>query len=320
MIRVLVTGANGFVGSALLDELCGDDRFVALGSVRSEGFAGPKDCAEIAVRNLEPDTDWRGVLSGVNALVHTAARVHVMNASEADSLALYRRVNVDSTVNLARQAADSGVRRFVFVSSIKVNGERTCANRPYSATDYPAPVDPYGISKLEAEIALRRVVENTAMELIIVRPPLVYGPGVKANFLTMMKWVYRGVPLPLAGTDNRRSLIALDNLVDVLIQCLVHPKAAGRVFLVSDAEDLSTTELIIRVGDALSRPARLFGAPHGLLRTFGRLAGKEEQIGRLMDSLQVDVTDTLNTLGWQPVISVTEALNQTADAFLESLK
>ncbi len=251
------------------------------------------------------------MLSRVDAIVHLAARVHVMNDTASDPLTEFRRVNVDGTLNLARQAAAAGVRRFVFVSSVKVNGEETLPGKPFSAADAPAPVDPYGISKFEAERGLLQLASETGLEVVIVRPPLVYGPGVKANFEKMVRWLAKGMPLPLGGVHaNRRSLIGLDNLVDLLTVCLRHPAAAGHVFMASDGEDLSTTDLLRRLGKAMHRPARLVPVPPALLELGGRLLGREDVVRRLTGSLQVDIGKTRQVLGWEPPVAVDEGLQR----------
>jgi nucleoside-diphosphate-sugar epimerase len=314
--RVLVTGATGFVGRAVLSRLGRDGAYRALGSVRRRGVGDPDGVELVAVGELEADTNWAAALHGVDAVVHTAARVHVMRESATDPLAEFRRVNVAGTLALARQAAAAGVRRFVFVSSIKVNGEGTGPRRPYRADDPPAPVDPYGVSKLEAEQGLRLVAADSGMDVTIIRPVLVYGPGVKGNFLTMLKWIAAGVPLPLGRIDNARSLVALDNLVDLIVCCLDHPAAAGGTFLVSDGDDVSTTVLLRRLGEALRRPARLLPVPAGLLLAAARLSRSEAIADRLCGSLQVDIEHTRTRLSWVPPVSMNDALRRTADHFI----
>lgn len=315
-MRVLVTGATGFIGGALFRRLDADNEFAVTGSVRRSAQADGRQ--SLSAGTLDPDTDWSDMLRDIDGLLHTAARVHKMGDSAADSLALYRRTNVIGTLNLAQQAAAADVRRFVFLSSIKVNGERTPRGQPFTPGDGPAPVDPYGLSKWEAEQGLMKLARETGMEVVIVRPSLVYGPGVKANFRELMRWVRRRWPLPLAGVDNRRSMIALDNLVDLLVECLVNERAGNRVFLAADGQDLSTPNLLRLVGDAMSRPARLYPMPNRLLQVTARLLGKGEQLARLLESLQVDVRDTREVLGWLPPLGVEEALNKTVQAFLES--
>lgn len=249
-------------------------------------------------------------------MVHAAARVHVMDDRASDPLAEFRRINVQGTLNLARQAAAAGVRRFVFISSIKVNGEATKLGIPFSADDIPAPLDPYGVSKMEAEQGLREIAAQTGMEVVIIRPPLVYGPGVKANFRAMMHWLTRGVPLPLGAIHNRRSLVALDNLVDLIVSCLDHPAAANQTFLVSDGEDLSTTQLLRRMGRALGKPVRLIPVPPALIKVGATLMGKRAVAQRLCDSLQVDISKTRQLLGWSPLLSVDEGLKKAAQGYL----
>ncbi len=270
------------------------------------------------VPEIGGDTDWSGVVRGVTAIVHCAARVHVMNESETDPLSAFRRVNVQGTLQLARQAANSGVRRFIFISSIKVNGEATLPNAPFAATDRPAPIDPYGVSKMEAEQQLRELSSATGMEVVIIRPTLVYGPGVKANFLSMMRWLDKGVPLPLGSIDNRRSLVALDNLVSLILTCVDHPAAANETFLVSDGEDLSTSELLRRMALALDKPARLLPVPVWLLEATAALLGKRALSKRLCGSLQVDIGKTRSLLNWNPPLGVDEALSKVAKHYMET--
>lgn len=266
--------------------------------------------------SLSSETDWTVALRSVGQVVHLAARVHVMNDKSSDPMAEFRRVNVEGTGSLARQAAAAGVRRFVYISSIKVNGEFTEVGLPFTADDAPAPEDPYGVSKHEAEQALRQIAADTGMEVVIIRPPLVYGPGVKANFESMMRWLSRGVPLPLAAvTQNRRSLVALDNLVDLIMTCLSHPAAANQTFLVSDGEDLSTADLLRRMGTALGYPARFVYVPLSMLKLGARLVNKPGIYQRLCGSLQLDIANTRRLLGWSPPVSVDEGLRRAAEGF-----
>lgn len=270
----------------------------------------------VTIDGLASDTDWSEALKNVEQVVHLAARVHVMNDKSPDPLAEFRRVNVEGTAALARQAAVAGVRCFVFLSSVKVNGEFTEVGKPFTADDVPAPEDPYGVSKLEAEQLLRQIAGETGMEVVIIRPPLVYGPGVKANFESMMRWLARGVPLPLAAvTENRRSLVVLDNLVDLIVTCLNHPAAANQTFLVSDGEDLSTAQLLKRMGAAMGHPARLFYVPPALLKLGATVLNKPGIYQRLCGSLQLDITKTRQLLGWTPTVSVDEGLRRTAEGF-----
>ena len=306
---ILVTGANGFLGQALSLELK-KRQFTVRRALRSEAKEG-----EVSVGDIGPDTNWDAALVGVDLIVHTAARVHVMHDTADDPLSQYREVNVEGTLNLARQAAATGTRRFIFISSIKVNGESTSPGKPFIADDQPNPEDPYGVSKWEAEVGLHQLSRETGMEVVIIRPPLVYGPGVKANFLRMMCWISRGLPLPLGRIDNKRSLVALANLVDLIITCFEHPAAANHIFLAGDGEDVSTTELLQGIGKALGKPARLFPCPNSLLSFAATLLGKRDMVQRLNGSLQVDISAARSLLGWKPPLSLDEGLYQVAQDF-----
>lgn len=305
--RVLVTGASGFVGSAVVDRLIRESiAVVAAGRV---AVSPPRTGKSARTGDLGPVTDWTAALEGCTAVVHCAARVHVMRDGSSDPLAAYRVANVAGALALAEQAAAAGVRRFVFMSSIKVNGEATRPGEPYRATDRPNPVDPYGVSKLEAEQALQRLAATGAIDLVIIRSPLVYGPGVKANFLSMARWISRGVPLPFGGiTANRRSFIALENLVDLIVTCVTRDEAVGQTLLVSDGEDLSTAELVRRTARALGVPARLLPIPAGALALAARLVGRADLWQRLGGTLQVDSMPTRQLLNWTPPVSVDEGL------------
>lgn len=308
---ILVTGASGFVGRTLCTELLTRGFTVRATSRRPAAGCLP-------MGSLSPSTDWTEALQGVDRVVHLAARVHVMDDHASDPLAEFRAANVAGTLGLARQAAGAGVRRFVFVSSIKVNGESTPEGQPFTADDAPAPQDPYGVSKLEAEQGLQLLAAETGMEVVVVRPPLVYGPGVQANFRNMLRVLQKGVPLPLGGVRNRRTLVALDNLVDLLALCLDHPGAANQVFLAGDGEDLSTPELLSRAARALGTRARLIPVPPALLLLMARLAGKAGVAQRLCGSLQLDISKTRHLLGWTPKVGVDEALRRTAQSFVKS--
>lgn len=314
-MRVLVTGASGFVGSAVLKHLA-DQGHEVRGAYRHGVPPSPTGADGILVGDMGDAQDWRAALAGVSAVVHTAARVHILSDKSSDPLHDFRRVNVKGTADLARQAAVTGVRRFVFLSSVKVNGEFTEAGQPFTADDVPAPEDHYGVSKHEAEQVLRQIAAETGMEVVIIRPPLVYGPGVKANFESMMRWLARGVPLPLAAVnENRRSLVALDNLVDLIVTCLNHPAAANQTFLVSDGEDLSTAQLLKRTGTAMGHPARLFYMPPTLLKLGATVLNKPGIYQRLCGSLQLDIAKTRQLLGWTPPVSVDGGLRRAAEGF-----
>ena len=315
-MKILVTGGSGFLGGALCSSLIKKGELVksALRSTnnRIEG-------AEVVViDNIDAHTNWIEALHGVYVVVHLAARVHVMNEEAADPLFEFRRVNVDGTLNLARQASEAGVRRFVFISSIKVNGECTDLGHPFTADQIPVPGDPYGVSKYEAEMGLWALSEKTGMEVVIIRSPLVYGPGVKANFMSMMNWLWRGVPLPLGGvTKNRRSFVFIDNLVSMIIACINHPAAANQTFLVSDDEDLSTAGLLDRMALALGCSSKLITVPTALITLGAKLIGRSDISQRLCGSLQVDIKKTKDLLGWSPPVSVNEGLCKTAAHFLK---
>ncbi len=304
-VKILLTGANGFVGSATAQALL-RSKFEVLQAVRQSANLG-----EIAIGAVDDDTDWNQALIGCHVVIHCAARVHVMQDSVSDPLTEYQKVNTAGTLNLARQAARAGVKRFVFLSSIKVNGEATRLGAPYTDHDASSPEDAYAISKAEAEIGLRLLMHETGMEVVIIRSPLVYGPGVKGNFASLLHWVSRGLPLPLgAVTTNRRSLVALDNLVDLIVTCVDHPKAANQTFFVSDGDDLSTADLLRRIGKALNRPTHLFPVPLSILKSASSLLGKRAVAQRLLGSLQVDICKTCILLDWKPPVSVDDGLRR----------
>lgn len=309
---VLLTGATGFVGAALIERLArmGDGRIRAC--TRDAGAVFPDTVETFVIDDLSSQTCWDHAFDSVNVVVHAAARVHVMNETAADPLQEFRRVNVDGTLHLARCAARAGVRRFVFISSIKVNGEATLPGQAFSESDVPAPSDPYGISKLEAEQGLFALAQETGMQVVVIRPPLVYGPGVGANFLSMMRWLRRGVPLPLGAIKNRRSLVALGNLADLVVVCAEHPAAANQVWLAADGEDLSTSQLLRRMGQALGKPARLLPVPAWMLYAACAVIGKRGFAQRLCGSLQVDISKARQLLGWVPPLSVDEGLRRAA--------
>jgi UDP-glucose 4-epimerase len=281
-------------------------------AVRERALAGQFSTGDLAL-----PTDWAPALAGCDAVVHLAGRVHQMQEGKQDVLPLYRAVNRNATLTLAQAAAASGVRRFIFASTVKVNGEAS-AMRPFSSADRPAPTDPYAQSKWEAEQSLREFCQGADMEFVIVRPPLVYGPGVRANFLRLMQLVRSGVPLPLGAVRNRRSMVGIGNLVDFLLLCIDHPAAANATWMVSDHHDVSVAELIGAIAAAMDKPARLLPVPAGLLSAAAALLGKRTAAARLLDSLQVDITPALQRLGWQPPVEFQAGIAQTVEHFLRT--
>jgi nucleoside-diphosphate-sugar epimerase len=315
-MRVLLTGATGFVGRQMLANLANTPGMSVRAAVRDSGVKLPPGTEICPLGDFEYVRDWSSALQACDAVVHLAARVHVMHESAADPAAAFRRINTAATLALARQAAQAGVRRFVFLSSVKVNGASTVAGRSFSAQDAPRPADAYAVSKLEAELGLREMAAHGALEVVIIRPPLVYGPRVRANFLSLLRWVDRELPLPLAAISNRRSLVSVWNLCDLLGEVLVNPRAAGGVWMVSDGEDLSTPALVRRMARAMDRRARLLAVPLRVLRVCATVAGRRAELARLCESLTVDTSRTRADLNWQPRVSVDEGLRRTAAWYL----
>lgn len=314
-MAVLITGASGFVGRALWGSLVQRAReFRPAVRVGSESIGGAIPCV---IGDIGAHTDWSPVLDGASHVVHLASRVHVMNESNDNDAALYHETNTFGTLRIAQQAADAGVRRFVFLSSVKVNGEER--EEAYSEDDRPAPIGPYAISKRDAELGLWEIAERSGMEVVVIRPPLVYGPGVKANFLSMMRWLHRGVPLPFGAINNRRSLVAIGNLVDFIVKCIDHPAAANETFMVCDGEDLSTTELLVRLAAALEVKARLINVPVPLLKLGATMLGRGEILRRLCGSLCVDASKANRLLSWSPPLNVDDGLKAAADHFRATL-
>ncbi len=309
----LVTGASGFVGRAVIATMEQQGRAVRITGrdPLSQPMQGP---AQVTTAGDLVDTraDWSEAVSGVAAVIHLAARAHILRDQASDPLMAYRAANTAGTLRLAEQAAAAGVRRFVFISTVKVNGEASAPGEALHEAMAPTPADPYALSKHEAEQGLRTIAARTGMEVVIIRPPLVYGPGVKANFAALMRAVSRGWPLPLGAIDNRRSLVALDNLVDFILTCLEHPSAANQTFLVSDGEDLSTPDLLRRLGQAMCRPVRLLPVPPPLLTAGATLLGRRAAAERLCGNLQVDIRKARTLLDWAPPISVDEGLRRAA--------
>lgn len=306
--KILLTGYSGFVGSALFSSLAAE-QLVLIGRHKTE-----LQCASSFIKHLDANENYDDCLEDVAVVIHCAARVHMMNDTAIDPLQAFREINVLGTLNLARQAAAAGVKRFIYLSSIKVNGEATHDNLPFHHNDIPAPLDAYGVSKAEAENGLHLLAKETGMELVIIRPPLIYGPNVKANFASMLKLARKNLPLPLGAINNKRSLVALDNLVDLIVTCIDHPGAANQTFLVSDDHDVSTTELLKLMTRASGKKPRLLPVPVSWLRFAAKLTGKQAVIERLCGNLQVDIQHTKETLGWMPPISVEEGIARCFDA------
>lgn len=315
MKTVLITGATGFVGSSLLHFLNNDPSYRVVASVRDSSIKVPLGVFSVVCGDVAQETGWTKALEDVDVVVHLAARAHVLKEKSESPISEFRRVNVQGTLQLAKAAIEAGVKRFIFISSIGVNGN--ASNRPFTAFDDPKPAEPYALSKHEAEAGLRALVKNTSMDLVVIRPPLVYGPNAPGNFGMLMSAIQRRWILPLGAIKNKRSLVALDNLIDLIVTCIDHPAAANQTFLVSDGEDLSTTELLRRVGAAVDKPARLLPVPPKLLEFGASLLGKKAVAQRLLGSLQVDISHTCSTLGWKPPVTVDEALAKTAAFYLE---
>ncbi len=315
---MLVTGATGFVGKAVCFE-AHKSGYKLIAAVReySQVFSGKIE--QFKITDLAYSVAWENALQGIDVVVHSAARVHIMNDLSANPLEVFRRINTDATLNFAKQAAAAGVKRFVFLSSIKVNGEVTDLERPFTPDDDSIPTDPYGLSKYEAEQGLLTLAKKTEMEVVIIRAPLVYGPGVKANFAVMIQWINKGVPLPFGAVHNKRSLVALDNLVSFILYCADYtktPLAANQVFLISDGEDVSTTELLQKVAQAFGKRTWLLPVPVSLMILLAKLLGKQSATGRLFGSLQVDSVKARELLDWKPVITMDEQLKKIADTYL----
>ncbi|MCP4372399.1 MAG: SDR family oxidoreductase [Deltaproteobacteria bacterium] len=311
MNSVLITGACGFIGNALCAKILAKGWHVR-GTFRSESDVNrlPGGVEAVSIASIDSDTKWDDALAGIDTVVHLAARVHVMDDSSSDPLTEYRKVNVEGTKCLAVAAANAGVKRFIFISSIKVNGEGRAA--PYREDEEPAPQDPYGVSKWEAEQELHKISVKTVMETVILRPPLVYGPRVKANFMRLVSLVKFGIPLPFGCIKNRRSLIYIGNLIDAIRICMTNPNATGKTYLVSDGEDVSTPELIRRIGAASGRRALLLPVPVWIMRMAGKITGKYDEVERLVGSLTLDISKICKELEWKPPYAMKHGLRETA--------
>ncbi|MDD1005308.1 UDP-glucose 4-epimerase family protein [Pseudomonas sp. TNT2022 ID642] len=315
-LKILVTGAGGFVGEALVFRLLAEREFSPVAALRGASrLCGLCPVVHFDLTNLKTLPP----LDDVQVVIHTAARVHIMDEKSADALAEFRKVNVEGTLRLAKHAVKAGVKRFIFISTIKVNGETTGLGRPFTADDDPKPLDPYSISKYEAELALTQLAKNSGMELVILRPPLVYGPRVKGNFLRLLNALRVGVPLPLGAIHNQRSLVSVENLVSLIIHCIDHPAAANQTFLVSDGEDLSTTQLARRLSKALGNRAILLPVPEWCLNLLASILGKKAAVQRICESLQVDIGKNSELLSWAPPVSTDKALRRTASFYQQEL-
>lgn len=314
-MKILVTGSSGFIGSNVI------------AAAHAKGWDYLQQCRQHSSKNddsiiflgIDADTNWSHALKGIDCIVHCAARVHQMEDDLQNALELYREVNTRGTINLARQAIAAGVKRFVFISSIKVNGESTEPGEPFLPEISMVPTDPYGLSKYEAEIELQQLAQATGLEVVIIRPPLVYGPGVKANFESMMNWVKKGIPLPLGAIHNQRSLVYIENLVDLILVCCEHSNAPGNIFLVSDDNDVSTSQLLKQVEIAMAKSTRLLPLPMTWIELSARLIGKPHIAKRLCGNLQVDISQTKALLKWQAQVSFEEGIRRTVNAYLEHL-
>jgi nucleoside-diphosphate-sugar epimerase len=315
---MLVTGATGFVGRAVCDYLLAKGLSVRAG-VRSPDEHLPSTVEQVVVHAIDRHTDWREALDGINIVIHLAARVHVMKDQAKDPLAAFCEINELGTQKLATQAAQAGDVRFVYISSIKVNCENTPHERTVSELDPPVPKDAYGISKLRAEQALRSIERETGMPVTILRPPLIYGPGVRANFRALLGLVWKGLPLPLGKVRNRRSMIYLGNLVDAIFHCALDSRAAGETFLLADGQDVSTPELINKLAVAMHRPNRLFNFPVSTLKMLAALMGKSSSLDRLTQSLAVDSSYIGNQLNWSPPYTLDQGLQETATWYMSQL-
>ncbi|MDA9980717.1 NAD-dependent epimerase/dehydratase family protein [Pelagibacterales bacterium] len=321
-MKILLTGASGFIGQGLRVEMSKRGLAVryAIRSPKSTKKKIISNSDEVVIGNISANTNWSESLIDIKCIIHCAARAHIMNETDSDSLTAYRKVNVDGTRNLAEQAAMMGVKRFIFLSTIGVNGDFTSRLKSFTHKDKPAPTANYAISKWEAEQVLKKISIRTGLEVVIIRPTLVYGPGVKGNFLRLLNLIKQGFPLPLGSIDNRRSFVGLDNLVDLIITCVDHIKAPGQTFLISDGIDLSTPDLIRKLENSMGKSSRLFPIPISILNFIGLISGRHRDVERLVHSLQVDYSHTKDLLDWKPIQSFENGLLEMIKSYLKTLK
>ena len=321
MTKICVTGATGFIGSKLSLKLSqlSYDVLAPVRNLSSNSLSLNQNLKYIKVEKEGSSLNYSKILKQVDTVIHCAARTHVVKEVEKSPQIAYQKINVEETLNLATQAASFGVKRFIFLSSIKVNGEKTLRSESFKHNDIAMPEDAYGVSKLEAEKVLRELSDRTGLEIVIIRAPLVYGEGVKGNFLRLLNLTNKKIPLPFARINNIRSLVGLDNLIDLIICCIDHPKAAGQIFLISDNESISTPELIKRIGAAMGKSTRLFPVPLSIFKLLGRLMGKSYEVDKLLGSLMVDTSHTRQILGWKPILSLDDGLNKTVQWYLKNL-
>ncbi len=316
-MEIVLTGMSGFVGQALLPRLLNKENNIRA-AVRSLNKALDGQISQFSIDNICKNQNWKNIVTGADIVIHCAARVHIMDDSASNPLDEFREVNTYGTLNLAQQAADAGVKRFIFISSIKVNGESTVLGFPFKPDDTFIPTDPYGLSKYQAEIGLHKIAKETGMEVVVIRPTLVYGPDVKANFASLLNLVSKGLPLPFGCiTTNKRSLVSTTNLADLIMTCIDHPKAANQVFLVSDDNDISTSSMVKEMSNALGKPNRMLPVPLWCF-SVARLFNKQVVVSRLLGSLQVDISHTKETLGWAPPQTIKQGFKETAVSFLKN--
>ncbi|MDB1122407.1 UDP-glucose 4-epimerase family protein [Vibrio algarum] len=326
-MKVLITGSTGFVGSRLVQIAlkqgwkCVEVKRLSSQNDKTSSRKSAENSESFQITDISSNTQWEGAFNGVDCVVHCAARVHQMNESEAEAKSAYHEVNTLGTLHLAKQAAQSGVKRFVFLSSIKVNGEATIPGESFKPDLTNKPTDPYGLSKYDAEVGLQKIAQETGLEVVIIRPPLVYGPNVQANFLSMMNIVAKGLPLPLGAIDNKRSMVYLDNLVDLILLSCVHPKVAGRTLLVSDDHDVSISYMLKSIAKAMKkRRYFLLPIPPAWLKLAAKIVGKSEVAQRLCGNLQLDIQETKSRLEWEPPFNVDEGIQRTVDHYMQKKK